>query len=102
MKHREGVMLDTKKFSSLHIALHRALEIFKTRPDLLGLKPEEVFFAPGEAPNGQAQIMGLNVDTDDRVDPGFIRVTTCPMTELEREKAGFAYEVDVAAAELAA
>lgn len=103
-KQREGVMLDTRQIPSLQVALRRALAIFENRPDLRGLTPEEVHFAPGEAPAGLVQLMGLNVYTDDRgiVKPGFIRVTTRPMTELEQEKARFAFEVDVTVARLAA
>ena len=93
-KQRAGILLDTSKLS-LQAALRRALALFEARPDLQGLTPEEVFFAPGEAPPDLTEIMGLHIYTDDRgiVRPSFIRVTTRPLSELERERAHFAFEV---------
>ena len=75
--------------SPLPAAIKRAISQFKKSEHTKGLIPAEVHFSPSD-------LEGLEVYVDDRIDPGFIRVTTRPIiSELDLEKACFASEVRV-------
>lgn len=87
---REGVLFAIRQFS-LEAAIERAISQFKQHTD--GLTPEEIHFPPAETPILD-YIKNLKVHADERIHPGFIRVTTRPMTELEREMARFANRVN--------
>jgi len=67
-----------------------------------GHTPQEILFAPSEKPDIE-ELFGLRVLEDSRLDPGFVRITTVPLSvaeELAIDSAFFGQQVSLAASRL--
>ena len=101
-KQRTGILFDARRLP-LHVGIARAISKFKDQ--YRDLTPVEIHFSPSETPNDLIRISGLNVvvsESDKDISPGFIRITTLPLTEFELEMARFENQVQAKVAHLTA